>query len=111
MLKYIIFSIQKYTKMLQSYGILFEFMEVLGKKWIVPLLIFLLLCEKTTFSKIKRHLKVTSRALSKKLKLLEALGLVEKIVIDNPRKVAYALSEKGKEISQMLLGFAGNFAK
>jgi|SRR3989338_563552 len=97
--------------MLQSYNFLFEFMEVLGKKWIVPLLLFLLLYENTTFSKIKKHLRVTSRALSKKLKLLEALGLVEKIVIDSPRKVGYTLSEKGKEVSQMLLGFATNISK
>lgn len=97
--------------MLQNYNVLFQFMEVLGKKWIVPLLIFLLLYEKTTFTAIKKHLRLTSRALSKKLKLLEALGLVEKMVIENPRKVAYTLSEKGKEISQILLGFASNFAK
>ena len=97
--------------MLQGYNILFDFMEVLGKKWIVPLLIFLLFYEQTNFTTIKKHLKVTSRALSKKLKLLEALGLVEKIVIDSPRKVAYTLSEKGKEISQMLLSFATNLAK
>lgn len=97
--------------MLQGYNILFEFMETLGKKWIVPLLIFLLFYETTTFSQLKKHLKITSRALSKKLKLLEAFGLVEKIVIDSPRKVVYTLSEKGKEISQMLLGFATNFSK
>jgi len=97
--------------MLQSYNVLFELMEVLGKKWIVPLLIFLLLYEGTTFSKIKKHLKITSRALSKKLKLLEALGLVERIIIDSPRKIVYTLSEKGKEISHTLLGFAANFSK
>ncbi len=94
--------------MLQSYNFLFDFMEVLGKKWVVPLLIFLLFCEKTTFTKIKKHLGLTSRALSKKLKLLEALGLVEKMIIGGPRKVAYTLSEKGKETSQMLLGLASN---
>ena len=97
--------------MFQSYNFLFEFMEILGKKWVVPLLIFLLFYETTTFSQLKKHLKVTSRALSKKLKLLEALGLIEKIVIDSPRKVVYTLSEKGKEISQMLLGFATNISK
>ena len=97
--------------MLQSYNILFDFMEALGKKWVVPLLIFLLFYETTTFSKLKKHLKVTSRALSKKLKLLEAFGLVEKVIIDNPRKMAYALSGKGKEIAQMVLGLAANFSK
>lgn len=94
--------------MLQGYNVLFSLMEFLGKKWIVPLLLFLLICEQTTFSRIKKQLKITSRALSKKLKLLEALGLVEKIIIDNPKKAVYKLSGKGKEISQMLLGFAAN---
>ena len=97
--------------MLQGYSALFGLMETLGKKWIVPLLIFLLFYEKTNFTAIKKHLKLTSRALSKKLKLLEALGLVEKIAIDNPRKIAYKLSEKGKGISQMILGFATSFSK
>lgn len=92
--------------MLQGYNMLFELMEFLGKKWVVPLLLFLLICEQTSFSKIKKQLKITSRALSKKLKLLEALGLVEKIIIGSPKKAVYKLSEKGKEISQMLLRFA-----
>lgn len=94
--------------MLQNYSMLFEFMEVLGKKWIVPLLIFLLLYEKTNFNTIKKRLRLTSRGLSKKLKLLEAFGLIEKIIIDNPRKAVYILSKKGREISQMILGFAAN---
>lgn len=97
--------------MLQNYNMLFEFMEVLGKKWIVPLLVFLLLYEKTNFNTIKKRLRLTSRALSKKLKLLEAFGLIEKIILDNPRKAVYTLSEKGKEISQMILGFAANVSK
>ena len=91
---------------MQNYSILFKLMEELGKKWIVPLLVFLLFYEESNFSKIKRRLKLTSRALSRKLKLLEALGLVEKIVIENPRRIAYTLSEKGKEVSKAILGFA-----
>ena len=83
--------------MLQNYNVLFEFMEVLGKKWIVPLLIFLLLYEKTNFNTIKKRLRLTSRGLSKKLKLLEAFGLIEKIILDNPRKAVYTLSEKAKK--------------
>ena len=97
--------------MLQNYNLLFEFMEVVGKKWIVPLLVFLLLYEKTNFNTIKKRLRLTSRALSKKLKLLEAFGLIEKIILDNPRKAVYTLSEKGKETAQMLLGLAANFTK
>ena len=97
--------------MLQGYNILFELMETLGKKWIVPLLLFLLFYEKTNFSQVKKQLKVTSRTLSKKLKLLEVFGLVEKIVVENPRRVIYSLSERGRQISQFLLGFATNFPK
>ena len=97
--------------MLQGYNLLFELMEKLGKKWAVPLLIFLLLYEQTTFSIIKKQLKITSRALSKKLQLLEALGLIEKVIIDNPRRIYYTLSEKGKEMSKMLLGVAEGINK
>ena len=97
--------------MLQGYNLLFEFMETLGKKWVVPLLLFLLFYERTNFSQIKKSLKVTSRALSKKLKLLEALGLVEKIAIKNPKKVYYALSEKGKRISGLLVGFGSKISQ
>lgn len=89
--------------MLEAYTALFALMEILGKKWIVPLLIFLLFYEKTTFSQLKRQLKLTPRALSTKLKLLEALGLVEKIVLDNSKRICYTLSEQGKEISQLIL--------
>jgi|SRR3989338_8623708 len=97
--------------MLQTYGILFEFMEVLGKKWAVPVLLFLFLYEETTFTAIKKKLKITSRALSKKLKLLQTLGLIEKTILDSSGKVCYTLSEKGKEISQILLGFAASIHK
>ncbi|MBI2541894.1 helix-turn-helix transcriptional regulator [Candidatus Woesearchaeota archaeon] len=97
--------------MLQNYNLLLEFMEVLGKKWIVPLLVFLSLYEKTNFNAIKKRLRLTSRALSKKLKLLEAFGLIEKIIVDNPGKAVYTLSEKGKEISHLLLKFASSFAR
>ena len=84
-------------------------MESLGRKWAVPLLLFLLFYEKTNFSEIKKRLKITSRALSKKLKMLENLGLVDKIVMEN-KKIFYSLSQKGKEISSTLLGFAANFS-
>lgn len=96
--------------MLQGYALLFEFMEALGKKWVVPLLIFLMFYEKSNFSQMKKKLKLTSRALSKKLKLLEAFGLIEKTIIDRPGKIVYALSEKGREISQTLIGISSKFA-
>ena len=96
--------------MLQTYSLLFEIMESLGKKWVVPLLLFLLLMEETNFSKMKKHFRVTSRILSRKLQLLETLGLVEKIVIDNPKKILYSLTDKGKTMSNNLLHFYENLA-
>ena len=96
--------------MLQAYNLLFEAMESLGKKWVVPLLLFLLLMEETNFSKMKKHFRVTSRILSRKLQLLETLGLVEKIVIDNPKKILYSLTDKGKTMSNNLLHFYENLA-
>ena len=96
--------------MFQSYDTLFGLMEALGKKWVVPLLIFLLFYEKTNFSHMKKQLKITSKDLSKKLKLLEALGLVEKITIERSKKIFYSLSDKGREISQILLKVASNIS-
>lgn len=92
-------------------NILIRFMEILGKRWIVPVLLFLFDSGETTFTVLKRHLKITSRALSKKLKLLEALGLVEKIVADNPRKIFYTLSERGKDLSRDILAFSRKFSE
>jgi len=94
--------------MMQDYNILAELMGILGRKWVVPLLFFLLIYEQATFTRLKKHLKVTSRALSKKLKLLEAFGLIEKILIDNPRKFAYRLSDKGRNISNAISALAAN---
>lgn len=92
-------------------NILIKFMEILGKRWIVPVLLFLFDSGETTFTVLKRHLKITSRALSKKLKLLETLGLVERIVVDNPRKIFYTLSERGKDLSQDILTFSRKFSE
>src|SRR3989338_10131022 len=56
---YIIFSIHQYT-MIQGYTFLYGTMEVLGKKWVVPLLLLLFFYEEINFSSIKKSLKITS---------------------------------------------------
>lgn len=86
-------------------------METMGKKWVIPVMLFLLIYEQTNFTKIKKHLRITSRVLSNKLKILEALGLVDKIALDNSRKAVYTLSSKGKQVSQVLLEFSANLSK
>ncbi|MBN1156223.1 winged helix-turn-helix transcriptional regulator [Candidatus Woesearchaeota archaeon] len=85
--------------------------DFLGKRWVVPVLILIFMWEEATFTQIKKELNVTSRSLSKKLKLLESVGLVEKIVLDNPRKIFYTLSNTGEEISEGIMRFSSAVAK
>ena len=89
--------------MISDYKYLIDIMEILGKKWVVPILLLLLVCEKTTFSKLKKELKITSRALSKKLKILETLGLIEKNFNKGTKNIYYVLSDKGNTLSSLLL--------
>lgn len=91
--------------MLIAYQQLFEIMEVLGKKWIVPMLLVLLVHDQVNFSALKKQLKITSRALSMNLKLLETLGFIEKICLHDTKKAVYALSETGKEVTQKIIDF------
>lgn len=100
--RFIKVGIKEYT-MLESYNVLINMMDILGKKWVVPLLVILLLCEKTTFSKIKKQLRITSRALSLSLKRLEDLGFVEKFILNDTKKAYYALSEDGRKVTQKIL--------
>ena len=87
--------------MISTYSLAFQFMETLGKKWILPVLIFLFVYETCTFSGIKKELKVTSRVLSRKLRLLESLGLVERSSRSN--RASYKISDKGKRVSKSVL--------
>ncbi len=85
---------------------LFEILNILGRKWAGHLIVFLMLNQECNFTRIKKELKLTSRSLSENLNLLEARGLVEKAVIENPRKITYRLSEAGKELSEKLTGLS-----
>ncbi len=82
---------------------LFEIMGILGKRWMVPMLLVLLMHDQINFSALKKQLKITSRALSMNLKLLETLGFVEKIILLDTKKACYSLSESGKELTQKIL--------
>ncbi len=41
--------------------------------------------------------------------LLEAKGLIEKAVVENPRKITYRLSDSGKKISEKLYARKAGF--
>lgn len=99
-------SIGPYT-MIGGYNVMFGFVEILGKKWIAPVLIFLFVYGESTFSRIKRSSGITSRALSKKLKMLENLGLVKRRQSRNRKNVFYALSKRGKIVSEVLTALKG----
>ena len=65
--------------MIESYLLLYQTMNSLGKKWVVPLLIFLMIYDKKSFSSIKKSLRMTSRALSKKAEASRNyMGLLKK---------------------------------
>lgn len=86
-----------------DYKPLIELIGFLGKKWAVPILLLILIYKKTTFSKLKKELNITSRALSNKLKILENLGLIEKMFSKSKKPVYYTLSNKGNDLSSLLL--------
>ncbi len=82
-------------------------LNVLGKKWAAHLLVFLTFHNESNFTKLKRELKLTSKSLSKSLRLLEAGGFIEKLVFENPRKITYRLTESGKRLSEFLVRWWG----
>lgn len=95
--------------MLNHYTLLFSTMEALGKKWVVPVLLILFFYGECSFTMLKKNLKVTSRSLSRKLHILERLGLVEKKIQRNAIGVEYRLSQIGKTVSQSLVGLSQQF--
>lgn len=96
-------------KMLEHYNILFGTMEALGKKWAVPVLLLLFFYGECSFTALKKALKVTSRSLSRKLHILENLGLVERKVQRKENGTHYRLSQIGKSVSQSLVRISQHF--
>ena len=72
-------------------------------KWSIEILTVLYTLKPMGFEGLRRSLKgISSRVLSKKLKMLEDRGLIEREVLNTrPPKVRYALTEKGLTISTL----------
>jgi len=72
-------------------------------KWSIELLTVLYTFNPIGFEGLRKSLKgISSRVLSKKLKMLEDMGLIERGVLNTrPPKVRYALTEKGSTISTL----------
>lgn len=72
-------------------------------KWSIEILTVLYTLKPIGFEGLRKSLKgISSRVLSKKLKMLEDRGLIEREVLNTrPPKVRYALTEKGSTISTL----------
>jgi DNA-binding HxlR family transcriptional regulator len=72
-------------------------------KWSIEILTVLYTVNPIGFEELRKSLKgISSRVLSKKLKMLEDMGLIERGVLNTrPPKVRYALTEKGSTVSTL----------
>src|SRR4051812_14286634 len=79
--------------------------DLLGKRW-TPLIVQLLLKRPHRYSELATELEVvTEGMLSQRLKELEQAGLVERRVIaEQPVRVEYHLTEKGRALSRVISG-------
>jgi DNA-binding HxlR family transcriptional regulator len=79
--------------------------DLLGKRW-TPLVVQLLLKRPHRYSELANELEVvTEGMLSQRLKELESAGVVERRVIDDqPVRVEYHLTEKGRGLGRVISG-------
>src|SRR4051794_8749762 len=79
--------------------------DLLGKRW-SPLIVQLLLKRPHRYSELVAELEVvTEGMLSQRLKELEQAGVVERRVIDDqPVRVEYALTDKGRALGRVIGG-------
>ena len=78
---------------------------LLGKRW-TPLIVQLLLRGPRRYSELYEELEVvTEGMLSQRLKELERAGVVERRVVDDqPVRVEYHLTAKGRALSRVISG-------
>ena len=79
--------------------------DIVGKRW-TPLIVQLLLERPRRYSELVTELEVvTEGMLSQRLKELERTGVVERRVIDDqPIRVEYHLTRKGRGLSRVITG-------
>lgn len=80
-----------------------ELLFLLAKRWMTDIL-FCIEEGNNRFSGIKDELKyISDHILSHRLRSLETAGLIDRISYDAvPPRVEYSITEKGKELSQLL---------
>ncbi|HEY4884889.1 MAG TPA: helix-turn-helix domain-containing protein [Myxococcales bacterium] len=79
--------------------------DLLGKRW-TPLVVQLLLKRPHRYSELVAELEVvTEGMLSQRLKELESAGVLQRRVIDDqPVRVEYHLTDKGRALSRVISG-------
>lgn len=79
-------------------------LAMIGGRWKINILTYLLNYPKLRYSELKEKLVgISERVLSAKLKELENDALIEKIEYEGfPPKVEYILTEKGKSLKEIL---------
>ncbi|MGH1329108.1 winged helix-turn-helix transcriptional regulator [Bacillus pretiosus] len=82
-------------------------MDILGKKWTIPILLQLLSGPKR-FCQLEVDTNASARLLSGRLKELEAAGMVTRtIYAEVPPRVEYQLTEKGKDVEPIITHISG----
>jgi DNA-binding HxlR family transcriptional regulator len=83
-----------------------ESFDLLSQKWNLQILYILFLRETTGFGELKKILRVNSRTLSDKLKMLNRYGFIERSVDQGPPlRVGYSLTLKGRNTILLALPF------
>ena len=80
-----------------------DVMKKVFSKWSIEIILSTYSLESVGFGDLRRLMKgISSRVLSKKLKDLEELGLIERSVIrSRPPRVRYTLSERGELLAKL----------
>lgn len=75
-------------------------LDIVGKKWKLPIMWYLAQKEKTRYNELKRRIKgITNMMLTKSLKELEEQKLITRTQYESiPPKVEYSLTERGKAL-------------
>jgi DNA-binding HxlR family transcriptional regulator len=83
-----------------------ESFDLLSQKWNLQILFILFLRETTGFGELKKILRINSRTLSDKLKLLNRYGFIKRSVDQGPPlRVGYSLTHKGRKTILLALPF------
>jgi len=87
--------------------------DILGKKWTLLILRDIALQNINRFNQIRRSLPgLTPRVLTLRLKELEEAGFIRaKVIKETPRVVEWALTEKGHDITPILMSILAFGAK